>query len=126
MSERSSGMGVLVRSPANKGQRWRGHRHPVGRLAGQSGRRSPAAAIPTTLKDAAIDGQGRERAVLDPPLLTLRSSGRWALLVLLRLNHGDPHLVEVAQNILNLFAGELLGGQDLVQLVIGDIAPLLG
>ena len=49
-----------------------------------------------------------------------------ALLGLLGLDDVDAHLGELAEHVLDLLGGELLGRQHLVQLVIGDVAALLG
>ena len=48
------------------------------------------------------------------------------VLDLLGLDDVDAHLGEHGQDVLDLLGGDLLGGQDRVQLVIGDEAALLG
>ena len=45
---------------------------------------------------------------------------------LLGLNHVDAHLVERRQNVLNLLGGDLLRGYDRIELLVGDVAALLG
>src|SRR6188474_2417139 len=49
-----------------------------------------------------------------------------ALLGLLGLDDVDAHLGELAEHVLDLLGGELLGRQHLVQFVIGDVTALLG
>ena len=76
------------------------------------------------------DGAGRRRldelAALG--LLVVAAVGALrglALLGLLGLDDVDAHLGELAEHVLDLLGGEFLGGQNLVQLVIGDVAALL-
>ena len=45
---------------------------------------------------------------------------------LLLLDHVDAHLVEHRVDVLDLVGGDLLGGQHGVELVMGDVAALLG
>ena len=45
---------------------------------------------------------------------------------LLVLDHVDAHLVEHRQHVLDLLGGDLLGGQHGVELLVGDVAALLG
>ena len=45
---------------------------------------------------------------------------------LLGLDHVDAHLAELRQNVLDLLGIDLLRGQQRVDLVVGDIAALLG
>ena len=42
------------------------------------------------------------------------------------LDHVDAHLVERRQNVLNLLGGGLLRGYDRIELLVGDVAALLG
>ena len=51
--------------------------------------------------------------------------GLSVLVRLLGLDHVDAHLGELAEHVLDLLRVELLGRQNLVQLIIGDIAALL-
>ena len=48
------------------------------------------------------------------------------LLGLLGLDHVDAHLVERRQNVLNLLGGDLLRGYDRIELLVCDVAALLG
>ena len=65
-----------------------------------------------------------------PPSASGSSSApRAALLLclgLLGLDHVDAHLAEHRQNVLDLLGIDLLGGQHRVDLVVGDVAALLG
>ena len=45
---------------------------------------------------------------------------------LLGLDHVDAHLVEHRQNVLNLLGSDLLRGHDRIELLVGDVAALLG
>ena len=79
------------------------------------------------------DDDGPRRRRLDElaalALLVVGRIGRrrrlLALLGLLGLDDVDAHLGELAEHVLDLLGGELLGRQHLVQLVIGDVAALL-
>src|SRR5246127_1982917 len=48
------------------------------------------------------------------------------LLGFLGLDHVDAHLAEHSKNILDLLGIDLLGGQHRIDLVVGDVAALLG
>ena len=65
----------------------------------------------------------RSRPRAPPP-----ASSLLALLLarLLGLDHVDAHLAEHGENVLDLLGIDLLGGQDRVDLVMGDVAALLG
>jgi hypothetical protein len=49
-----------------------------------------------------------------------------ALVGVLGLDDVDAHLGELAEHVLDLLGREFLGGQDLVQFIVGDVAALLG
>ena len=89
----------------------------VGRLLGRSRgrRRRGSRAVSTRSPPSASSSSAASAA-----------AGLLALFGLLGLDDVDAHLRELAEHVLDLVRGELLGGQDLVQLVIGDIAALLG
>ena len=55
----------------------------------------------------------------------LRRFGR-VFLGLVALDHGDAHFREHGHGVLDLLRGHLVGWEHLVQLVVGDVAALLG
>ena len=60
-------------------------------------------------------------------LAALHQRGHFGLFVLLfALDDVDAHLVEHRHRVFDLFGRDLVGRQDLVQFVIGDVAALLG
>ena len=74
------------------------------------------------------DGAAGEVSTRSPPSASSSSAaigravGGLALLGLLGFDDVDAHLGQLAEHVLDLLRGELLGGQNLVQLVIGDVA----
>ena len=58
-------------------------------------------------------------------LLFCGVAARCGLFSLLVFHHVDAHLIELGHGVLDLLGGELVLGQRGVELVIGDVAPLL-
>jgi hypothetical protein len=73
------------------------------------------------LKNARIVGHRCELVISGP----LSTWSQWpSFLCLLRLQQVDPHLGELVEDIIDLLRGKVLRREELVQLVIRNVAPL--